>query len=106
MLDRIRERFLDDAVGSEVEPGWQCPLVAFHGELDLQADRTVLLEQRTDVLEGGAGLEPGLRCHVLAQDTEQAPHLAERLPPGFLDAEERLFCPVGSSSRSIRAAPA
>ena len=97
MLECVGESLLDDAVGGKVEAGGQRALGAVHDEVDGKPGIAVVLDQRPDVLERRPRLElPVRRHHVPAQDTEQTPHLRERLPSRLLDPQQRLFRALGA----------
>jgi hypothetical protein len=90
VLADVRQRLLHDAVGGEVDAGRQRPPLALDGEVDVQAGRADLLDQRIEAREARLRREQVLGLS-LAQDAEQEAQLAERLAARSLDQRERLL---------------
>jgi hypothetical protein len=49
VLERVRQRLLDDAVGGEVDSGGKLDGIALHGELDGETGRPHLLQEPVQV---------------------------------------------------------
>src|SRR5439155_675096 len=80
---------LDEAVGSEVDARRELHGVAFDPKLHRQAGLTGLRDELLDVFEARLRRERGAFLGA-AEDTDEAPHLGQRLPAGLLDDLERL----------------
>src|SRR5262249_8513765 len=85
MTTCVRERLLDDPVRGELKRRWQLTLLAHNLELDLEAGRPHLLEQRLQPAEGWLRHE----CRLLAARTQDVTELRERSPGSAADAAHR-----------------
>ena len=89
VLERVRQTFLHEPVGREVEAGRELHRVAFDLELDRQARLARLRDEPVEVLE--ARLRRESRCLLRpAQHADEPAHLGQRLAPGLLDDLQRL----------------
>ena len=88
MLVDVGQRLLDDPERGEIEARRQGPRFALDVERHGRSRRAGALDQRRQLREPGLGSELGARS-VLAQDAEQAPHLAERVLGGLSDRGQR-----------------
>jgi len=88
MLERVRQRLLDDPVGRQLDPDGELRRLALDAQLHRQAGRAQLTDQQRHVGEPRLGLERIVR--VAAQHAEQAPHLGQRAAAGALDRLEHL----------------
>ena len=92
VLADVGERLLQDPVGGQVERGRQRSRIAVGPQLDRDAGRARVLDQRRQLRQ------PRLRAVLgslvaLAQDAEHAAHLAERLVRRAADRPQRLARP-------------
>ena len=91
VLERVRERFLDDPVRGEIEPGAERFRRAVDVDLDREPGAAVVLDERAEVRQGRA--LGGVRL----DRSEQPAHLCERLPPGTGNRAQRLDRAAGLS---------
>ena len=88
VLERIRERLLDDPVGGQLDPDGELSTLAVDRELDRQTGVSKLADERRHVAQ------PGLRCErlvrVAAEHAEQATHLGKCAPPALFDRLQHL----------------
>lgn len=94
VLDGVGERLLDDAVGGQAEPRRQPVRLALDAQVDLQAAALGVLGQLAELRQTRLGRE-GQRPAVLAQDTQQPPHLGDGLTAALLDRQQRLAHAAG-----------
>ena len=93
VLERVRERLLDDPVRRQVEARRQRRRLALERELDRQPGRAHLLDERVELARGRAAARARRRSSR-AQHAEQPPH-ARRAParPVALDRAQRVARP-------------
>jgi len=88
VLERVRQRLLDDPVRGQLDPDRELPTLALDAELDGKARLAELPD------EGGYVVEPRLGrqrlVHVTAEHAEQAAHLCERAASALLDRLQHL----------------
>ena len=88
MLERVRQRLLDDPVRRQLDPDRQLAPLALDAELDRKAGLAHLRDERRQVVE------PRLRRErvgrVAAQHPDQAAHLGQRAAADLLDRLEHL----------------
>ena len=89
MLKGVRQAFLHEPVGGQVNAGRELNRLALDPQLDRQAGLARLLDQPLDLLQAGLRGERG-RLLGPSQDADHAAHLGERLAPGLLDDEQGL----------------
>src|SRR4051794_35733650 len=95
VLERIRERFLHDAIGGELDPGRQRLGLAVDDEVRWQAGSPQLLGERRKVGEAGLGSECGRALRLVLHDADEAAHVGQRLVAGLLDDQQRLARAAG-----------
>ena len=93
VLHRVRQAFLDEAVGGEVDAGRQLGRVALDLDVDREAGLARLLDEPVEVLEARLRRERG-RLLRPAEDADEPAHLGERLASGLLDDQQRLSLPL------------
>ena len=88
VLERIRQRLLDDAVRRQLDTDRQVTPLAFDAQVDRQPCVADLRDQQREVVE------TRLRCErigsVAAQHPDQAAHLGQRTPADLLDRLQNL----------------
>src|SRR5450756_2253795 len=79
VLERVGQRFLDDAVGGEIEAGRQRARVSLHAQGDGQPGLADLLAQPLQLAEARGGVEPRgiLRAPDDAAGLDAAPGLGQ-----------------------------
>jgi hypothetical protein len=100
VLDDVGERFLDDPVGGEVDPGGQRSAPSAHLQVDPYARVLRTGDETVEVGEAGRRAELGgqPRSPVVAQQPEQPARLPQRVAAGLLDRRQharRLIGPGG-----------
>jgi hypothetical protein len=84
VLERVRQRLLDDAVGRKVDARRKLPRRSLDVKVDVEARLAYPLREHVERREGRARRERELT--VLVPEYPQEPaHLDERLPAGRLD---------------------
>ena len=93
---------LKDPVETEVDSGSQRSRLAVHQQLDWLTALARALDQGVDLSDARLRLAP---CSIIAvaQDSEEAAHLGERLAAGVLDRAHRDVSSRGSSASMPRA---
>ena len=102
MLQRVRERLLDDPVRRELDTGIEPPRLPLDRELHGQPRRSHGLDQGTQLVEprhrrqcGGLGValvRAGRGGRAAAEDTEHSPHVAQGQSTRRVDRIDRLAC--------------
>jgi hypothetical protein len=90
VLEGVGQRLLHDAVSGEFYSGRERPGLALDVQLYRQSGLAHLPDQLVEVVEARLGRKGKVRVRV-AQHTEQAAHLYERLAPGRLDRAQYLL---------------
>src|SRR3954470_22139345 len=90
VLERVGERFLDDAIGRELDAGRQRLGFAVDDEVGGQAGPPQLFGERREVGQAGLGCERGRALWLLVHDADEATHVGQRLVAGLLDDQQRL----------------
>ena len=95
VLQRVRERLLDDAIGGQVDAGRQRPGVAFDDQLHRRVpSRASVPSSSSSRSNPGCGARVGVD---LASDVRSRPHLGETGPTGLLDPLSARSASSGSS---------
>src|SRR5262249_50909461 len=81
----VRERLLDDPVRGELKRRWQLTLLAHNLELDVEAARPHLPEQRLQPADGRLRRE----CRLLAARTQDVTEVVARSPGSAADGAHR-----------------
>ena len=84
VLERVRERLLDDPVGGDLEARVERALVALDHELHGETGGPELVQQLVEAVEPGRRV----RGLLLAQDPEHPAHVGQREAPGGRDRLE------------------
>jgi hypothetical protein len=94
VLERVRQCFLHDAVGGEIDTERYRPTRPLDTHLDRQSRLTHLWDQRLELAQPRLRHEPELLA-VGAQESRHPGHLDERLAAGLLHRPQRLERPSG-----------
>jgi len=102
VLEGVGKCFLDDPVGGHIEARREYGRFADRVHRDREPGLGNPRHELIEVSEPRLGREWGADlCVILAQHPEHAFHLTERLPPGFLDREDRFERPVGLALQQL-----
>jgi ABC-2 type transport system ATP-binding protein len=89
MLDRVRQTFLNEPIGGEVDSGGKLVRLAFDAQVDRETSLARLLDEPTDMLQARLRCE----CRRLLrspQHPDHAAHLGKRLASRSLDDQKRV----------------
>src|SRR5581483_530986 len=89
VLERVRQRLLDDAVRRQVDAERDWSLFALDSQVDRQTGIAHPVRELVEVGEAALRRIAEL-LRALAEQADEAPHLDERLTPRLLDRVERL----------------
>ena len=92
VLEGVRERLLDNAVGGQVEAGRQRPRPALHPDLDFDAGLLYGLGEGRKIVQ--SRLRRQRWRVIVAQDAKEAAQLGQRLPAGLLHSQEGRHSPI------------
>src|SRR5262249_225009 len=96
VTDDVGQCFLNDAVRGDIDARRERANMTGDFKVDVYPCLIGLSDEVVEVIESGRWFEVGVAGVVgLAQDTDEAPHLAEGAPAGRLDDRERFASILG-----------
>src|SRR3954471_13453272 len=90
VFERVRERFLHDAISRKLNARRQRLGFAVDDEVRWKAGPPQLLGERREVGQARLGCECGRALWLVLHDADQATHVGQRLVAGLLDDQQRL----------------
>src|SRR3954447_7404744 len=106
VLERVRQRLLDDAIPGQLDTGVEPSLRTLDRQFDGQTGRPDLFDQLPEALETGKR-RPGLLAagRRVAEDPEHPAHVGQGCAAGSVDGLESAPCLVGTPIERTQARP-